>query len=197
MRRGRGLEIVPGFPKRRARRDLFAVFTLERRFGRFEVDEDRPAVADDLPARDKEMRHMRSCPPGEDEVDRLHGHDRVAIERIEIEHENVGGRADPERSVAGRAVGESSIGYGAGEPLAPLDHAVEAPAAVQEMPEPHLAQNVVVLVEGRGVDADRDPTAALASAIGATPLLRWRFELGLVAITAPDSAMVWSSSSRA
>ena len=32
----------------------------------------------------------------EDEIDRLDGHDRVAVERVEIEHQNVGGRADAE-----------------------------------------------------------------------------------------------------
>ena len=48
-----------------------------------------------------------------------------------------------------------------GEPVAALDDVIETPAAVQEMAEPHFAQDVVVLVEGRGVDADRDAAAAL------------------------------------
>ena len=46
------------------------------------------------------------------------------------------------------------------QPWLALDHAVEAPAAVQEMAEPHFAQNIVVLVERRSVDAERDAAAA-------------------------------------
>ena len=96
----------------------------------------------------------------EDKIDRLDGHDGVAVERVEIEHENIGRRPDAERAGAGRAVGEPPIGDDRGEPCSPLDHAVEAPAAMEEMSEPHLAHDVVVLVEGRGVDAERDPATA-------------------------------------
>ena len=54
-----------------------------------------------------------------------------------------------ERSRARRAVGEAPVGDDRGEPRSAFDHAVEAPAAMQEMAEPHLAHDVVVLVEGR------------------------------------------------
>jgi hypothetical protein len=49
----------------------------------------------------------------------------------------------------------------AGKPGSALDDAVETSAAMKEMPEPHLAHDVVVLVESRTVDAQRDATAKL------------------------------------
>ena len=79
-----------------------------------------------------------------------------------------------------------------------FDYGFEPPAAMQEMPEPHFAHDIVVLVEGRGVDAERDAAAAPHRLrIGAMPLLRCRFELGLVAMTAPAAAIASSSAGRA
>jgi hypothetical protein len=104
---------------------------------------------------------MRRRRASEDEIDRLDGHDPIAIERVEVERENVGRRADADRAVARRAVGEPAVGDRARQPFAALDDSVKTPAAVQEMAEPQLAQDVVVLVEGRGVDADREAAAAL------------------------------------
>ncbi len=103
---------------------------------------------------------MRRAGARENEIDRLDGHDPIAIESVEVEHENVGRRADAQRSVARRAVGESAVGDDLRQPLAALDDAVEAPAAMQEMTEPHFPHDVVVLVEGRRVDAQRDAAAA-------------------------------------
>jgi hypothetical protein len=79
---------------------------------------------------------------------------------IEVEHENVGGFADFQRAGSRRAIGEAAVGDDRSEKGRALDDAVEAPAAVQEMAEPHFAQSVVVLVERRGVDAERDAAAA-------------------------------------
>ena len=103
---------------------------------------------------------MRRRRAGEDEIDRLDRHDRVAIERVEVEDQNVGRRADADRSVARRAIGEPAIRDRAREPFAARHDFVEAPSAVQEMTKPQFAQDVVVLVEGRGVDAESDATSA-------------------------------------
>jgi hypothetical protein len=62
------------------------------------------------------------------------------------------------------------------------------------MAQPHFAQRVVVLVERGAVDADRD---AAAAPVGAIPERKCRFELGLVAMIAPDLAMRPSSPERA
>src|SRR5205807_233750 len=64
------------------------------------------------------------------------------------------------RAVARRAVGEASVGDGFLKPAAAPDRRLETPAAVQEVAEPELAHDVVVLVEGGGVDAERDAAAA-------------------------------------
>ena len=103
---------------------------------------------------------MRRARASEDEVDRLDGQDRVAVERVEIEHENVGRLADAERARPRRAIGEAAVGDDRLKPTPAFDPAFEAPAAMEEMAEPHFAQNVVVLVECGRVDAERDAAAA-------------------------------------
>ena len=98
-----------------------------------------------------------------------------------------GGRADRDRAAAGRrrAPSQSSSRMSAGAPAAsappssllvterrPLtrtafedrlavDIDAEADAAVQQVGEPHLAQRVVVLVERRAVEPERDAAAVL------------------------------------
>ena len=60
----------------------------------------------------------------------------------------------------GAPLANRPFGDGLREPVAARDDRLETPAAVQEMAEPQFAHNVVVLVEGRGVDAERDAAAA-------------------------------------
>ena len=133
-----------------------AIFAAQRRLRRVEID-----ARTSLPSRtislagDEQLRDMRRVGAGEDEIDRLDRHNRVAVERVEVEHENVGRlrRLEARRRPA-RHWRSGRWRHVRVEPVAPRDDGLESPAAVQEMAEPHLAHDVVVLVERRGVDAD-------------------------------------------
>src|SRR5579862_2545282 len=125
------------------------------------IGADQASIADDFPAGNEQMRDMRLIGAGEEEVDRLDRHDRVAVKAIEIEHEDVGGFSDFQFAASWRAVGATAVGDDGRKIGRALDRLVEAPAAVQEMTETHLAQGVVVFVKRRTIDAAGDAAAAL------------------------------------
>ena len=72
---------------------------------------------------------MRGGCAREDQIDRLNGHDGVAVERVEVEHQNVGWRADIERAGARRAVSEPPVGDDA-----PASHAPRSMTASKPQP---------------------------------------------------------------
>ena len=125
------------------------------------VSAEQFAVSYDDFAGDHEMRDMTLIRTSENQIDRLDRHDRVAIEPIEVEHKKVGGFAGFDFAAARRAIRPSSIGDDRSEIRRTLDHLVEAPAAMQEMAEPHFAQSVVILVQRGTVDAASDAHAFL------------------------------------
>lgn len=64
--------------------------------------------------------------------------------------------------------------------------------------QPHLTQDIIILVQRQPVDADRNGAAAfMGGGNRRKPERRCMFELKLVTMRAPDAAIISSSSGRA
>ena len=103
---------------------------------------------------------MRGGGAGEDEVERIGLLDQLRGQRRPVERQQIGVRARRQRGAVLAEHGEAAMRRRHGQHVSRRQVAAIAPAAMQQMVEPHLAQRVLVLVEGHAVEPDGHAHAA-------------------------------------
>src|SRR5262245_16533930 len=137
-------------------REQLAVHCRQIDTGNLAIAHDRLAADDQL----FDVAHGRAC---EQEVEWVEtGTQAVRIEPVPVDDQHIGRRAGHEDAafipVGHRAAAVDQNGV---EQRLSIDIDAESSSGVQQVREAHFAQRIVVLVEGRTVEAERDAAAAL------------------------------------
>jgi hypothetical protein len=128
-----------------------------------QIDTGNLAIAHDCLAADDQLLDVAHGRAREQEIERVEvGTQTVCIEPVPVDDQHIGGCAGHENT-AFIAVGHrtAAVDQNGIEKRLPVDIDAETGPGVQQVREAHFAQRIVVLVEGRTVEAERDAATTL------------------------------------
>ena len=138
--------------------DALPIHPAQLPLDRGQIDAHNLALAHDGAPIDHDIANERGVAAGEKKLQRIDVHDGFAVEAVEVEHHEIGGRARRELAGPGGAGGGAAVADGEGEEFGAGLGARKTCSAMGELHQAHLADHV--LVECEAVDADCDGAAA-------------------------------------
>ena len=128
-----------------------------------DIDAEHFAIGHDLATGHKNGPDMRRIGPRKQIIKRIDRHQRIAIQPVQVKHNQIRRLARFQGSVADNAIGITPRRDRFAEIIGARNDLVISPAAMKKMAEAQFAQGIIILVERGSVDSGCDMSATLES----------------------------------